>query len=224
MTRSKGIPMSVRCMLWGRAAGRCEFVGCNRRVSRHPKTKETANLADAAHIIGFSEDGPRGEDELSEELAKDIDNLMLICKICHKTIDAKQDYYTVSLLCQMKQDHERRIDVVSGIDREHSSHVLLYGANVGEHSSKLTFQKAAWAMLPDWYPAETVAIRLGMVNSSFRDAEEEFWKIQKKQLQKLINQRVRPRLANEDIGHLSIFGFAPQPLLMLLGLLSVTAL
>jgi len=219
MIRNRNIPMPVRCMLWGRAAGRCEFMGCNRPVSWHPKTKETVNLADVSHIIGFSEDGPRGEDELSEELAKDIDNLMLVCRICHKNIDANRDNYTVDRLRQMKQAHESRIDVVSGIDRERSSHVLLYGANVGEHSSSLTFQKAAWAMLPDWYPAENLAISLGMVNSSFHDAEEDFWKIEKNQLQNLINQRVRPRLANGDISHLSIFGLAPQPLLMLLGFL-----
>jgi len=90
-------------MLWGRAAGRCEFSGCNRPLSFHSKTKEDVNLAEAAHIIGFSEDGPRGEEELSEELGSDISNLMLLCRECHKTIDANRTNYPVGLLRQMKE-------------------------------------------------------------------------------------------------------------------------
>jgi predicted restriction endonuclease len=88
MAKSRYIPEPIRCMLWGRAAGRCEFAGCNQPVSWHRETKETVNIAEAAHIIGFSEDGPRGEEELSEELARDISNLMLLCRNCHKPIDA----------------------------------------------------------------------------------------------------------------------------------------
>jgi hypothetical protein len=90
MAKSRYIPEPIRCMLWGRAAGRCEFAGCNQPVSWHRETKETVNIAEAAHIIGFSEDGPRGEEELSEELARDISNLMLLCRNCHKPIDANR--------------------------------------------------------------------------------------------------------------------------------------
>jgi len=206
-------------MLWGRAAGRCEFSGCNRLLSFHSKTKEDVNLAEAAHIIGFSEDGPRGEEELSEKLGRDISNLMLLCKECHKTIDANKTDYPVGLLRQMKEAHERRIEIASGVDAEKQSHILLYGANVGNHSSPLSYRKAAWAMMPDWYPADTTAISLGLVNSSFQDRDNDFWRIESTQLRRMVEMQVRPRLANGDIGHLSIFAFAPQPLLMLLGFL-----
>jgi len=206
-------------MLWGRAAGRCEFSGCNRPLSFHSKTKEDVNLAEAAHIIGFSEDGPRGEEELSEELGSDISNLMLLCRECHKTIDANRTNYPVGLLRQMKEAHERRIELVSGIDAEKQSHILLYGANVGHHGSPLSYRKAVWAMIPDWYPADATAISLGLVNSSFLDRDDDFWRIESTQLRRMIELQVRPRLANGEIGHLSIFAFAPQPLLMLLGFL-----
>lgn len=217
MANSRHIPIPVRCSLWGRAAGRCEFAGCNKPLSLHPETKEDVNLAEAAHIIGFSKDGPRGEGELSEELAKDISNLMLLCGDCHKTIDTNKARYPVDTLRPMKRAHESRIDIVSGIDAEKQSHVLLYGANVGEHSSPLSFDNAARAMMPDWYPAEKTPIALGLGDSSFRDKTGEFWSIESAQLRNMVEQRIRPRLATGDIKHLSVFGFAPQPLLMLLG-------
>jgi hypothetical protein len=206
-------------MLWGRAAGRCEFDGCNQAVSWHPDTQEAVNTAEAAHIIGFSEDGPRGEKDLSEELARDITNLMLLCRICHRTIDTNRDRYPVELLRRMKQDHERRIELVTSIAAERKSTILLYGANVGEHSSPLTYEKAARAMFPDWYPAERIPIQLGLVNSSLLDHTPDFWRTEAQQLRSMVAQRVRPRLASGDIAHLSIFGFAPQPLLMLFGFL-----
>ncbi len=219
MTKSRHIPEAIRCMLWGRAAGRCEFAGCNQPVSYHRETKETVNIAEAAHIIGFSEDGPRGEEELSEELARDLSNLMLLCRNCHKPIDANRDQYPVEVLRKMKQDHEERIELVTNIAPERKSAIVLYGANVGEHSSPLTYEKAARAMFPDWYPAERTPIQLGLINSSFRDHTPEFWLTESQQLRSMVGQRVRPRLANGDISHLSLFGFAPQPLLMLFGFL-----
>ncbi len=219
MTKSRYIPEPIRCMLWGRAAGRCEFAGCNQPVSWHRETKETVNIAEAAHIIGFSEEGPRGEEELSEELARDISNLMLICRNCHKPIDANRDKYPIQLLRKMKQDHEERIDLVASIDTERKSTVVLYGANVGEHSSPLTYGKASRAMFPEWYPAERTPIQIGLVNSSLRDYTPEFWRVEAQQLRSMVDQRIRPRLADGSIIHLSLFGFAPQPLLMLFGLL-----
>jgi hypothetical protein len=206
-------------MLWGRAAGRCEISGCNEPVSFHSKTKETANLAEAAHIIGFSTDGPRGEEDLSEELARDISNLMLLCKECHKTVDTNKANYPVELLSKMKMVHERRVEIVTGIADNKQSYMLLYGANVGDHSFPLSYQKAACAMLPDYYPADTTPIALGMVNSSFRDRDGDFWRIESTQLRSMVAQHVRPRLANGTIEHLSVFAFAPQPLAILLGFL-----
>ena len=219
MTKKRYLREPIRCILWGRAAGRCEFAGCNQPVSWHRETKETANIAEAAHIIGLSEDGPRGEEELSDELAQDLSNLMLLCRNCHKLIDAERDQYPVARLRKMKQDHEERIELVTSIAPERKSTIVLYGANVGQQSSPLTYERAARAMFPEWYPAERTAIQLGLVNSSLRDYSPDFWRTEVQQLRSMVDQRVRPQLADGSITHLSLFGFAPQPLLMLLGFL-----
>ena len=51
--------------LWGRAAGRCQFSGCNRLLYKSSVTQESVNLAQKAHIYSFSEKGPRGWGRLS---------------------------------------------------------------------------------------------------------------------------------------------------------------
>jgi len=214
-----GIPESTRCMLWGRASGRCEFEGCNRKLSSHPKTGETVNLAEAAHIIGFSEKGPRGEKDLSDDLAQDVDNLMLLCRLCHKLIDANEQRYPVSRLKRMKRRHEQRIARVTGIGQERESHMLLYGANVGDHSCPVFPGSAAPAVLADERFPAAQAFELGMVNSSFRDCSAQFWRIEAENLRALFRERVSPLLASGGIRHLSVFGLAPQPLLVLLGYL-----
>lgn len=207
-----------RCMLWGRAAGRCQL--CNQPVSWNPQTKEDVNVAEAAHIIGFSADGPRGEDDLSAELAEDLNNLMLMCRVCHKTIDANQAQYPVERLRRMKLAHEDRVELVTAIGQERSSHILLYGANVGDHNPQVSYQVTAPALIPDdRYPASRTPLTLSMVNSTFRDRTGEFWRIESQQLQVMISQQVQPRLRPGDIEHLSIFAVAPQPLLVLLGYL-----
>jgi hypothetical protein len=215
--RGRGAPVRVRCMLWGAAAGRCEFAGCNQPLLYHPKTKDAVNIAEVAHIIGFSGGGPRRERDLPRAVLNDVTNLMVLCGACHKLIDDGPGKYTVELLRAMKSQHERRISVAGGIAPERQSHILLYGANVGDHSSPVCYDRAACGMFPDYYPADTAPISLGLGNSALRDRDGDFWRSESMQLRRMVDTRVRPRLADGSIHHLSVFAMAPQPLLMLLG-------
>ena len=217
MSKSRYIPVHVRCMLWGRAAGRCQK--CNRPLSWDPHTKVDANLAEAAHIVGFSEDGPRPERDIPEELINDVSNLMLLCRLCHTPIvDAKEEEYTVERLREMKRTHEERVELVTDIGQDRGSHLLLYGANVGDHNPAVSYQVAAPALASDGrYPASRTPIALSMLNSVFRDRTEEFWQIEAQQLRTMVAQQIKPRLRPGDVEHLSIFAVAPQPLLVLLG-------
>lgn len=213
------MPELTQRVLWAKAAGRCEFSGCNKILYHTSTTKESVNISDVAHIYAFSARGPRGSANKSELLAKYLSNLMLLCDECHTLIDRNQETYTVDILQRMKEDHERRIEITTGIDADKQSEILLYGANIGKHSSPVSYQKSACAMLPNWYPASTDPITLSMINSSFCDHEDDFWKTEEKNVRRLFNERVKPRLANGSVNHLSIFTLAPQPLLMLLGFL-----
>ncbi len=217
MTRH--IKPSIQVLLWGIAAGRCEFMGCNKPLWKSPVTQDQVNIAEKAHIYAFSGDGPRGNDGIGVELLNSLANLMLVCPECHTEMDKEKDggRYTVAILQRMKAQHECRISIVAGVDPSKSSHVLLYGANIGDHTSPLNFNGAAYAVFPGRFPAEDRAIELAMVDSPGRDRDSDFWRTEAKNLVIKFNQRVRERLARGDIDHLSIFALAPQPLLILLG-------
>lgn len=216
---TRHIKESVRCMLWGKAAGRCQFSGCDRILWKHHETQEQVNIAQAAHIYAFSVDGPRGNEGIDESKLNELDNLMLACHPCHKLMDEDSEggQYSVELLQQWKAEHEKRVEIVTGIDPKKSSHVLLYGANIGVHSSPLNYVEAAHALFPDYYPAEDRAIDLGMVNSSFQDRSPAFWQIESEQLKTTFDRKVRQRIDVGEVNHISVFGLAPQPLLILLG-------
>lgn len=214
------VPEKVRLLLWGKAAGRCEYEGCNAPLWRDSLTKAEFNTAYIAHIIADSPDGPRGDSVLSHQLKADLSNLMLLCDEHHRLID-KHDVagHPVGRLQRMKAEHEARVELLTDIGPDKQSHVLMYGANIGAHSSHLSLKKVADAMIPDYYPAESRAIELGLFNSSITDRDAEYWHIETTHLRRMVAQQVRPRLAQGTIKHLSLFGLAPQPLLMLLGYL-----
>jgi len=212
------VPVSVKLQLWGRAAGRCQYDGCIKPLFLDDVTKIGLNGAYVAHIIADSLGGPRGDPVLSEQLKSDISNLMLLCDVHHRLIDKVDDAgHPVERLRAMKRQHEDRIEVATAVGPEKRSHVLLYGANVGQHASAVSFAKAALAMGPAWYPAEARALELGMRNSAAVDHDPEFWRGEEQQLVRQFNAKVRPLLQSGESAHLSIFALAPQPLLVLLG-------
>jgi hypothetical protein len=157
---------------------------------------------------------PVGIRYYQNNLKGDLSNLMLLCDAHHRLID-KEDVvgHPVERLRAMKALHETRIEVTTAIGPDKQSHVLLYGANIGLHSSPLSFSSAAAAMLPDRYPAEPHPLTLGMFNSSFTDRDADFWRIESFHLRNMVAQQLHPRLAQRTIDHLSIFALAPQPLL-----------
>jgi hypothetical protein len=119
----------------------------------------------------------------------------------------------------MKSEHERRIELVTGIHPSRRSTIVLYGANVGEYSAPVNFTDAAVALFHRRYPADHRGIELGMVNSAFQDRDEEFWSVESRNLTDQVDRKVRERLSSGEASHLSIFALAPQPLLVLLGAL-----
>jgi len=212
------IPEKVKIRLWGKAAGRCQYDGCNKPLWLDSLTKAEFNTAYIAHIIGDKPGGPRGDVELSKKLRADIANLTLMCDEHHRLIDHEDvQRHPVERLREMKRKHEGRIELLTSLMENNRSYVLLYGANVGQQNASVSWKKATQAMLPNWYPAEKPAIELSLKNSSFHDHEENYWLIEQENLHRKFNQFVTPRLAAGHVEHFSIFALAPQPLLIELG-------
>lgn len=212
------IPESVKLRLWGKAGGRCQYTGCNQPLYRDSLTKAEFNVAYIAHIVADQEDGPRGDPVLSPLLAKDIINLMILCDAHHRLVDiAEVERHTVEVLRGMKQRHEQRIELLTSIDEDRESEVLLYWAKIGEHNPCIDRKAAVAAMVPELFPASAWPIELGRDNSSLTDGEEDFWKAEIQHLRRQFKLRVEPLVDGGKIKHFSIFGLAPMPLLMELG-------
>lgn len=216
----RGLDKKVVVGLWARAAGRCEFDNCNRPLYKSPVTQEQGNISEISHIWSFSEKGPRGHGPLKSKKKQinELSNLMLLCHDCHKTIDLdkKGERYSAKLLRGWKEEHERRIAIVAGVNPSKKSHVLLYGANIGEEKSMLQPEHAKESLFPEWYPAEESPFYLSM-NWEGKDDKKDYWKTEAGNLSKIFNQKIRPLIEEAKPGHFSIFALAPMPLMVLLG-------
>ncbi len=216
------IKREVERELWARAAGRCEFDGCNKLLYISSVTQETVNLAQKAHIYSFSKNGPRGWGPFSIN-AKGLNeavNLMLMCHGCHKKIDQDNEgaRYSADLLIEWKCEHEQKVEIVTGIRSDKKSHVVLYGANIGSEKSPVNYISCAQAMFPSWYPSSERPVLLSM-NSELKDSGAIYWKAESDHLYKSFERNIAPLLDQHNCKHFSVFALAPQPLLIQLGVL-----
>jgi len=213
------IPQKIQSALWARAAGRCEYRGCNEDlVGDLISGKQDATFGFIAHIVADAVAGPRGDEVLSPQLSRNLNNLMLMCAKHHKLIDVDEpEQHTVEVLQAMKETHETRIEINGGINEEYASHVLRFGATIGNVEALVSTQAIFKAMPPDRHPATRQTIDLQMLNLAIEDNEPEYWTTQRRNLARLFGEKVGGRIENQEISHLSVFALAPQPLLIELG-------
>ena len=212
----KPIPESVKLELWVKSAGRCQFKGCNKPVWYNGLTLSKGNFAEIAHIIGSSKQGPRGTDD-SENLQTEFSNLMLLCPVCHKTIDDAPAKYPVALLQQWKQAHEDRIAIqTSYSDEIHKTTVLLCSVNIGERLVPINTEAVANAIFPK-YPTDFKGIKIEE-NAFDRFATMEIWQaFAESKIKRKVRQYLEEGADDVKIKHLSVFGIAPMPFLFYLG-------
>ena len=206
-------------LLWAISGGRCEFEGCNKPLYKDFLTKKRCNNAYIAHIVADSPDGPRGDAERSPQLADDIKNLMLLCDCHHRLIDNNANDYPEDRLLDMKQKHEKRIARVTAISPNMETMIILYGANIGQHASVLSYDSACEALGEDYYPAEDHPIEIGLKNYEGRDNSDRYWSTEEDNLCTHMEKQVLSHILNGESMHYSVFAIVPQPLLIKLGTL-----
>lgn len=207
-------------LVWARSAGRCQLDGCNEDLTRHLVVgSRTANKAYIAHIIGSSADGPRGDPERSKELAKDPDNVMLLCDGCHREIDREhpQDY-PEDRLRDMKRRHEAWVSRAVGLKSDSQSHILRFTNRIEANETAIPLDDCVLAMREiGKTPADIHAIDLKIGLSGYDETDDAFWAAEPGDLQSFFNKRFEGFFNTGKIRHLSVFGFGPMPLLMRLG-------
>jgi hypothetical protein len=219
---TRNIDRATERELWARAAGRCEFRGCNKLLYKSSVTQEPVNIAQMAHIYSFAVAGPRGRGDFKKKTAglNKVGNLILVCHGCHRKIDkdTKGVRYSAALLKNWKEEHETRIRIVTGIKSTQKSHVVFYHSRIGDERSPMEFDGAVEAMFPNWYPNDERPLDLSM-RSEEKDSSDQYWQTESRNLQKVFDRKIRDLIESGEAQHFSIFAFAPQPLLVQLGTL-----
>lgn len=218
--RANALSVRSRHVIWARAAGRCEYRGCNKvLIGDLISGYEDKNFGFVAHIVADSPMGPRGDASRSSQLSDDVSNLMLLCATHHKLIDVDEpEIHSEECLLSMKSAHETRVDITTGITSERASQVLRYSAKIGGRETPMAFGDVAAAMLPDRYPVDgRRTLDIEIQGTDYRDHEEEYWRVQCDSLRRQFGRKVQERIESRDVCHLSVFALAPQPLLIELG-------
>ena len=212
------IPLSVQNELWARAAGRCEFRGCNELVFLDPLTQKRSNISAISHIVAYSPDGPRGDVFRSKKLEKDITNLILTCRKHGKVIDDhdKVDEYSEELLLEFKREHEDRIRMLTEIREDAQTHVLLVQAPIDGRDFAIDQTRAFQAVLPK-YPAEETAELIDLCGMALPATTDGFFRLMAESLSDQVRTLLRRRPGKPRIRTLSLFALAPVPLLVHLG-------
>lgn len=205
-------------IVWARAAGRCQI--CNDSLIGHLVSgSRTANKGYIAHIIGSSDDGPRGNADQSKALAKDPDNVMLLCDGCHRVIDRdERDKHPEPVLRRMKATHEGWISRSVGLRPASQSHILRFTNQIAANETAIPVDICIAAMQAiGRTPASFDPIDLKLGIPGQKDDGELFWAVEPDDLVQFFQERIKGRINSGQYRHISVFGFAPMPLLMKLG-------
>ncbi|MBO3272022.1 SAVED domain-containing protein [Hymenobacter defluvii] len=225
----KKIKPKVEKQLYVRAGGRCHI--CNTYLLESTDIGYyQLNRGEMAHIVGQSQGpkSPRGNHSLAKELRDEVDNLLLLCADHHHTIDdvvARGDY-TVEQLHEIKRRHEDRILHVTGLSA-HSSNTTIVRmlGSIRGYTTHLTRAECNSATI--WHNPSRFAdfaldinrqgTEINLVPFDNPEGDVEFYY---KNVRKCIDsglKYIRQGIAERQIEHLSIFGFARIPALVYLG-------
>ena len=91
-------------LLYGLSGAVCSK--CKRQlIFTDEDSNDPAQIAKICHIVGFSENGPRGDPNFPKEKLNEYENLILLCGACHDEVDLMTKIYTIPKLLEMKKNH-----------------------------------------------------------------------------------------------------------------------
>lgn len=97
-----------------KSGNKCSFPNCNEEILND----EDKYIGQLAHIEAAEPNGPRYNQNQTDEERRAEDNLMFMCYKHHKIIDNDTKTYTVQILKDMKHDHETTMNKVKRLTKE----------------------------------------------------------------------------------------------------------
>lgn len=196
------------------AGGRCEFDGCNRYLFEHHLTHKRFNFAQMAHIVAFSELGPRGNVTERPADINSLENLMLLCHPCHKQIDDFPEEFIRETLEGYKKAHEERIFLLTSAAPDRQTSAIILKSKIGGQIVKISPAEINAAVSPR-YSATRNGTVIELTNIA--DEGDEFYKVATKKVKRDIERILDSVMADENTNHISLFALAPMPVLVYAG-------
>lgn len=101
--------------------------------------KDGTWLGEVAHIHAASDGGPRANTSLSQEERRDAENLILLCRNCHRKIDKNVEQYPAETLIKIKERHESTY--IKGLEQAELKDCM------DEYTTKLPDSLGAWGIM-----------------------------------------------------------------------------
>lgn len=212
--RVRKISDLTRLILFVRSGGRCEFDGHNKYLLEHPLTLSEINLAEAAHIVAFSENGPRGDSDSRPEDINNIENLMLLCHDCHKLIDDHPEKYSVTTLKEYKKKHEEQILLVTGLSKRLKTTIVQLKAKINDQTVDIPVSHILESVAPR-YPSDTRGFVIDLTGIQGNDTA--YYKTVTQTIKSRLDLLYSPGMEVEQTRHISLFALGPIPILVYLG-------
>lgn len=113
-TRGRATPNEqTRLRLFAASGGVCQNPACLLPLFREEQ-EDRFHVAEMAHIVAVSPQGPRADTGLTAEQKGGFDNLILLCPTCHTTIDKAPDAYPDEVVRRWKAQHAERLAATFG--------------------------------------------------------------------------------------------------------------
>lgn len=96
-----GVRLTTIKRLYARSSNRCAFPNCCA-----PIILDGVAVGEICHIKARRKTGPRYDASLSAAERDEFSNLLLLCRTCHKLVDADPARFTPEVLANMKRSHE----------------------------------------------------------------------------------------------------------------------
>lgn len=211
---ARNVKESTKILLAVAAGGRCEFSGCNEYLFEHPLTLRGGNFSEMAHVVAFSEDGPRGKDGKRPVDVNETANLMLLCRQDHKLVDDNPTEFTRSVLERYKSEHEERIRHVTGLGPDMKTSVVQFKALISGDAVEIPASQIYEAVAPR-FPTDRKGCVIDLTGAKTDD--DAFAATAAGTISADVRQLYAAGMDVEKTRHISLFALGPIHLLAHLG-------
>jgi len=100
------LPVGTQRRLWSESGGYCQSPTCSDFLFAE---NVDVDFAQMAHIVGASQNGPRGDSALTSEERAHHSNITVLCPKCHIVIDRMPNDYPLAVLRGWKARHQSKL-------------------------------------------------------------------------------------------------------------------